>query len=79
MHKFDIASILSALVAAGALGTDAAFGTYLQTLFGTHANAVLAALGALGLVAATLLRVVSNPSPPAGSSNVTTTTTPPGA
>jgi len=70
MHKFDFAAILSTVVGVGALATDAAFGTYLQTLFGAHANAILAALGGAGLLAATILRVISNPSPPAGTVSV---------
>ncbi len=71
MTNHDLAAILSTLVGVGALATDAAFGTYLQTLFGPHANAILAAIGLVGLVAATILRVLANPSPPAGQVSVT--------
>lgn len=62
MHKNDLTAILTTIVGVGALATDAAFGTYLQTIFGSSANVILAGFGAAGLVAATIARVLGSPS-----------------
>lgn len=78
MNNRDLLSILSILVGAGALATDAAFGQYLQSLFGAHAPAILAALGAIGIIANQVLRVLANPSPPAGQVSVTAPAPPKG-
>jgi hypothetical protein len=71
MTNHDLAAILSTIVGVCSLAADAAFGQYLSTILGTHSNVVLAALGAIGLIAATVLRVIANPSPPTGQVSVT--------
>jgi tetrahydromethanopterin S-methyltransferase subunit D len=76
MHKSDFVSLLATFVGVGALATDAAFGQYLQTLFGTHTTQILAGVAIVGLVSAQVLRVLNNPSPPAGQVSVTTTKPP---
>ena len=75
MHKADIVAIVSTIAAACALGTDAAFGQNLATLFGPSAPKILAAVALIGLVATTISRVLGSPSTPAASAAPATSQT----
>lgn len=70
MHKYDVAAILTIIVGIGSIATTAAFGQQLADLFGPVAPKVLAAIGLVSTVASVVLRVLSNPSPPSGTSSV---------
>jgi hypothetical protein len=67
----DLAAVLTTIVAFGSLATDTAFGTQLTTIFGAWTPKILASITLLSGVAAILLRVQSNPSPPPGQQHVT--------
>lgn len=62
MHSADAKALLSVIVGVGALATDAAFGTDLNALFGAHTSAILAGIGAAGIIASQVLRVLNAPS-----------------
>lgn len=63
MHKFDIASLLSAIIGVAALADVDAFNEYLATLVGTqHAGTAVAFIGIAGLIASQVLRVMGSPS-----------------
>lgn len=62
MHKFDLASLLACIVGVASLATSAAFAGYVSTLFGPAAPQVIAGIGAAGLIASQVLRIIGSPS-----------------
>lgn len=61
MHKNDLLALLSCVAGVGSLATDVAFGSDLNKALGPHAAAVLAGIGATGLIANQLIRVLNAP------------------
>lgn len=62
MHKNDVLALCSTIVGIGSLAGDSTLGGYLDTALGNHATSItLAVIGALGVIAGQVLRVLGAP------------------
>jgi hypothetical protein len=64
LHAIDVAAVLARLAGLGILASDVTFQQAIGTLFNGNGAKIVAAIGLVAVIAADILRVIGNPSPP---------------
>jgi hypothetical protein len=72
MTRADIIALLSSIAAAASIAASLGLGDSIDALAPGYGKKVLAVITLVSVIAATLSRVLSNPSPPAGTASVIT-------